>query len=85
MARYEMFDQLIVKALNLCQDIYSDLGDFIFKLYQQQGELFKSLTEQSLNLTRLQYDVKEQFEIQKNLSEENGEFILLNKNMTMQK
>ncbi len=28
-----MFDQIHVKALNLCQDIYSDIGDFMFKLY----------------------------------------------------
>lgn len=42
MAKYEMFDQLMVKAINLCQDIYSDLGDYIYKLYQEQGELFKS-------------------------------------------
>jgi len=29
-----MYDQLIVKALHLCQDIYSDLGEFMFKIYE---------------------------------------------------
>jgi hypothetical protein len=33
MARFEMFDQIVVKALNLCQDIYSDLGDYMFNIY----------------------------------------------------
>ena len=60
MAKYEMFDQIQVKAINLCQDIYHDLGDYMLNLYNQQMELFKSLSEQSLNLTRLEYDVKEQ-------------------------
>lgn len=55
-----MFDQLIAKAMHLCQDIYSDFGDYIFKLYQEQGSLFKCLAEQSLNLTRVEYDFKEQ-------------------------
>jgi hypothetical protein len=34
MAKYEMFEFLKVRALNLCQDIYGDLGDFIYKISQ---------------------------------------------------
>lgn len=33
MAKYEMFDQIQIKAINLCQDIYNDIGDFMLKLY----------------------------------------------------
>ena len=34
MAKYEMLDHLKTKALNLCHDIYSDLGDFVMKIIQ---------------------------------------------------
>lgn len=85
MAKYEMFDMVQTKAMNLCQDILPDVGDFMMKMYSEQMELFKSLSEQSLNLTRLEYDVREQAELQKRMSEENGEYIVLNKNLTMQK
>lgn len=85
MAKYEMFDMVQTKAMNLCQDILPDVGDFMMKMYTEQMELFKSLSEQSLNLTRLEYDVREQNELQKRMSEENGEYIVLNKNLTMQK
>lgn len=85
MAKYEMFDMVQTKAMNLCQDILPDMGDFMMKMYSEQMELFKSLSEQSLNLTRLEYDVREQAELQKRMSEENGEYIVLNKNLTMQK
>lgn len=64
MARYEMYDQLMTKSINLSQDIYSDFGDYMFRLYQEQGELFKCISELALNLTRLEYDVKEQQEEQ---------------------
>ena len=68
MAKYEMFDIIQTKAMNLCQDVHGDLGDFMLKLYTEQMDLFKSLSEQSLNLTRLEYDVREQAEMQKRMT-----------------
>jgi len=34
MAKFEMFDQIVVKALNLCQDVYGELGDYLLNIYQ---------------------------------------------------
>ncbi len=33
-AKYEMFEFIRTKSMNICQDIYGDLGDFIYKISQ---------------------------------------------------
>jgi hypothetical protein len=54
-----MFEQIKQRALNICMDIYSDLGKFLKKILEEQDNLFQAVSEQTLSLARLELDLKE--------------------------
>lgn len=43
--RYEIFDLIKNRIINICIDSYGDLGKFLRKVNEYQDEIFKSLTK----------------------------------------
>ena len=39
--KFDMFEMLKVRCLNLCMDIYSDVGKFLKTVFDDQDKLFK--------------------------------------------
>ena len=54
--KYELFDNPKSRALNVCMDIYGDVGKFLKDMDDEQEGIFKDLAEQALKLTRVEYD-----------------------------
>lgn len=40
MAKFNIFDILKTQILDLCTDIYNDLGKFVKKVFEEQSKLF---------------------------------------------
>lgn len=42
--QYELFDIIKTRALNICLDIYGELGKFMREITENQDNLWKSIT-----------------------------------------
>lgn len=42
--KFSMYDLLKTRALDICMDIYSDLGRFIKNIFEEEDTLFKVVT-----------------------------------------
>lgn len=65
MTKHEMYDILKARTINLCTDIYGDLGKCIKTILEEQDHIFKTLAcnynlnlEQSLKLCHMEYEAK---------------------------
>ena len=39
--KYEVYELVKIRTLNLCMDIYSDLGKFMKSIFDEEEKLFK--------------------------------------------
>ena len=42
--KFYMFELLKIRCINICQDIYSDVGKFLKSVLDDQDRLFKSVS-----------------------------------------
>ena len=50
--QYELFDVVKLKALDLCMDMYGDLGKLMREINENQDQLWKNLAERALYLCK---------------------------------
>ena len=48
MTKYQLYSNLKNRALNICVDIYGDLGKFIVNISQIKDQIFKDMSSKSL-------------------------------------
>ena len=51
-----MYEIIKNKAINICMDIYGDLGKFIYDISNYQDSIMKNLFDISLRLIRFEED-----------------------------
>ncbi len=44
MTKFDMFELLKVRAINICMDIYSDIGKLLKYILDEQDRLFKQVS-----------------------------------------
>jgi len=60
MTKFDMYEMLKIRCLNICMDIYSDVGKFLKTVMDDQDKLFKHVSginicnlEMTLSLARI--------------------------------
>lgn len=53
--KFDMFELIKVRCLNLCMDIYSDVGKFLKAVLDDQDRLFKLVSCKSLSMKNLPF------------------------------
>ena len=51
--KFDMFELIKVRCLNLCMDIYSDVGKFLKSVLDDQDRLFKLVSCKALSMKNL--------------------------------
>ena len=47
MTKFDMYEMLKARSLNLCMDIFSDVGKFVKLVFEKQDKLFKQVSGNS--------------------------------------
>lgn len=90
--KFDMYEMLKIRCINLCQDIYSDVGKFLKSVLDNQDRLFKLVScisdlhaELTLSLARIEIDQKEKEDDERYNNEFQSQHSIVNKNAIMQK
>jgi hypothetical protein len=83
--KFEMFELLKTRAMNICMDIYADLGKMLKQILDEEDRLFKYVAELTLSLARMELDQREKDEMERYNNEFQDQHSIVNKNAMMQK
>lgn len=53
--KFDMFELIKVRCLNLCMDIYSDVGKFLKSVLDDQDRLFKLVSCKTISMKNLHF------------------------------
>ena len=66
MTKFDMYELLKIRTVNICMDIYSDLGKMLKSILEEEDRLFKYvagivifMVELTLSLARMELDQRE--------------------------
>ena len=83
--KFEMYELLKVRGVNLCMDIYNDLGKFLRAILEEEDKLFKMSSELALSLARAELFAIEKEDEERYNNEFQSQHSIVNKNAIMQK
>ena len=85
MTKFDMFELLKTRAMNICMDIYGDLGKMLKQILEEEDRLFKYVAELTLSLARMELDQREKDEMERYNNQFQDQHSIINKNAMMQK